>query len=296
MNTLESSFRIALDVLKARQDALVEEHYTGYGGFDAYRSHSYNGWPEEAKTEYEELLTARRIMGTQASEREEMKAGYNVEGGGMHDDWVESHPSYAVVGITHPQGGHGKLFGCKVSHTNTVSMTISTATRHRSLARDWISSGNTLIEVSMSYEQWARVISSSGREPCPVTITSLHGEHLEPPEQMSNHKIHADEFERELGSIKRLIEEHLPEVVTRLQASGTITKAERTELAGKVSQFIQRFGSGSGFQFLSEQYIKFLEEADNELKTDAEAWLQRLAEEQQVVQKLEDGKNGNSGY
>jgi hypothetical protein len=93
------------------------------------------------------------------------------------DEWnrrnrvEETHPAFGVAIITRGQGTQRTLFQSDVLHSETVSLSIHTATRGRELNRDWIHSHEKLVDVEMSLAQWGALVSSVGMgSGVPVTL------------------------------------------------------------------------------------------------------------------------------
>lgn len=83
----------------------------------------------------------------------------------------ETHPAFGMVHLTRPSASPGAvLFDSEITHQRYVSMTITAATRRRSLNRDWIHDGPRKIEVAFSEAQWAQMVSSIGSSGTSCTI------------------------------------------------------------------------------------------------------------------------------
>ena len=81
--------------------------------------------------------------------------------GGTHEDYIEEHPAYGMIGASRVSSSPGEyLFGSDFQHQHYVTVSIYGATLHRSLSRDWVSAGDQMIEVALSEAQWASFVSS----------------------------------------------------------------------------------------------------------------------------------------
>lgn len=93
----------------------------------------------------------------------------------------EVHPSYGVVNLSRVTAQPGvRLFDSSIPHTEFVSMSISGATRQRSLHHDWIFSDHApKIVVEMTMTQWGALVSSFGQgSGTPVTLRRVNGEDI----------------------------------------------------------------------------------------------------------------------
>lgn len=81
--------------------------------------------------------------------------------GGMHDDYKEEHPAYAMIGAARVSTSPGKaLFGSDFLHQHYVVVSIHEASLNRGLSSDWHHAGKLVSEVALSEAQWATFVSS----------------------------------------------------------------------------------------------------------------------------------------
>lgn len=90
----------------------------------------------------------------------------------------EVHPAFAMAQVHRISSTPGAvLFDSDIKHGEIIRLTVTRATRARSLHRDWIHSGTkTVVEVDMSMAQWAGLVSSMGTSGVPVTIRATEGD------------------------------------------------------------------------------------------------------------------------
>lgn len=76
----------------------------------------------------------------------------------------ERHPAFGLIGASRGQYGPvgATLFDSDIRHRHTVTVRISTATRHRDLSHDWHHADRRggVVEVELSEAQWASFVSS----------------------------------------------------------------------------------------------------------------------------------------
>jgi hypothetical protein len=121
---------------------------------------------------------------------------------------VESHPAYAVIGITRWQGSGHRLFGSDFTHRVGLTLTIKRAEKYRSLSNDWYHGREELIEVNMSEAQWATLVSAVGQgEGVPCTIEHLGRERVSiiPEPKETRVKQFGDEMKRRFDGIRETI-------------------------------------------------------------------------------------------
>jgi hypothetical protein len=82
--------------------------------------------------------------------------------GGHETEIEETHPAWGMIGASRVQSGPpgAVLFDSEIRHGHFVTVRIATASRRRSLNRDWLHREDEIIEVAMSEAQWASFVSS----------------------------------------------------------------------------------------------------------------------------------------
>jgi len=94
----------------------------------------------------------------------------------------KTHPSYGVLSICKQScSGNEALFGSPILHRNVIAIKIAPAELDRSLHEDRIfGRNNGLIEVHVSPQQFADILTSPNSTGTPVTIRQVNGESVEP--------------------------------------------------------------------------------------------------------------------
>lgn len=285
-NNRVQALTVVLESIDVQRNALYDE----YGKDMFMKEWNLKKLPPEVLQRHRDLVAGYRMVRDDLVEYQEMLDGYQMNDEKSHHDFKETHPAYAVIGVTRPTGGDGIFFGCQSRHDHYISLTISHASRTRGLSHDYIHAEKDIVEVHMSYEQWARVVSGAPGQACPATLRHYRGELLAAPEQMSNNTLHMKEFLEEVDQIKQMVNEVLPnEIAELLTKKGPISKAERLQVAGAINSLKGRFANGNGFSFLSKQYLEFIDKVENEFKIDAESWLKHALEQEGNDTKLIDG-------
>ena len=88
----------------------------------------------------------------------------------------EKHDSWGMVGICHQHHGGRQLFGSDVTNYNTICLRIKTAQCSRELGRDWIMGDKTLIEITLSANQFADLLTNANiGDGVPCTIEYVTG-------------------------------------------------------------------------------------------------------------------------
>lgn len=150
---------------------------------------------------------------------------------------VETHPSFGFVSVGRytcnpPQ----HFFGSAIAHHAGVSLTISTASRHRNLSNNWYFEEGELVEVNMTEAQFAELMCSFNTSGVPCTmnhvnkqVANLYQEMGVPPCPERNERKQIEEdFKREMHNITKGMAELMAKAES-FQDKPSITKADRKE-------------------------------------------------------------------
>lgn len=200
------------------------------------------------------------------------------------------HPSYATIKFSRRQGSRGAaLFGSSIHHNDTIACTISEASLTRALNKDWITSENTIIEVEMSYSQFAEAITSHNiGSGVPVTLRYLQGKGQIPDCDFVDKK---DQFSQELQT--KLNEanqksQDLIQEVTKLFQKKSITVADKKEIIKQLQALNAAINDNIVFTF--DQFNQQMDKTINEAKGEVEAFMQNKITQianQSLIEQLE---------
>lgn len=105
----------------------------------------------------------------------------------------EKHPAFGMATVHRKHGSARPLFQSDLTHSNTIVLSVTTATRHRELKTDYVHPQQELIEIEMSETQWGALVASVGGGGVPVTIRARETERHVPdlpyqPRLAENHR------------------------------------------------------------------------------------------------------------
>lgn len=90
-------------------------------------------------------------------------------GGGKEVE--ERHPAWVMVGASRVSSGGGAvLFDSEIQHQHFITVRLSSASRRRTLNRDWLHPEKEILEFAMSEAQWASFVSSMNSSGVPATL------------------------------------------------------------------------------------------------------------------------------
>lgn len=189
----------------------------------------------------------------------------------MSNATVDKHPSYAVIRVTHPTGGNGRLFGSPLLHDHRVAVEICEAESIRESSEDRVYAEKLLIRVEMSEEQYARFVAGRHTHSgVPCTLTRIGGQQIESPPMQAKVDRHyqeaRDKADEAIAMLDRLTSK-LDVLLARLPAR------TRSEVLSEVRSARQRLADHMPWvvQMMHENMTKIVEQS----KIEIEAFLRR---------------------
>jgi hypothetical protein len=183
---------------------------------------------------------------------------------------IEQHPSYAVVQISRASGTSRVLFDSSIKHGETITLSICRAERQRGLHQHWIHAKQELIEVEMSTEQFAQMVTHLNQGAgTPCTLRRLNWERIPDPPYNNPNTLFREEFKKDAARVGG----ELDEVIDDLQALIVDRKATMTsmrEILGKMKMVRQAIMSN--MPFVASQFDRHMEHTMTEAKAAVEAF------------------------
>lgn len=185
------------------------------------------------------------------------------------EDKDQEHESYGMLSLSRVSG-RVNLFGSSITHNNFVALRVNTASLRRDLSRNWYHSRNQIVEVYMSYTQFVEAITNMNTDGVPVTIHAVGGKAMEScPFDDVRDKL-STEFQDRLNVLLDSAAKAAKQAKTRLRAPGTISKAERNEIAAELYRVNQEITSN--LKFVLDSFNKQTEKSIIEAKGEIEAF------------------------
>jgi hypothetical protein len=184
--------------------------------------------------------------------------------GDQHDDYVETHPSYGMIGAFNITSHPGQaLFGSDFTHDHFVQIRISPAKLRRGHASDWIgASRDPYIEVNLSEAQWARFVSTMNRgDGVACTVSAFNGVAIPGIEPLENRRA---QFNTEVADTLQDAVRAIDDVL----GSGKLSKADRARIEKARQELTSNLG------FVAKQFDEHAEETIEQAKTEIEAHIQ----------------------
>jgi hypothetical protein len=185
----------------------------------------------------------------------------------------ETHDSWGMVGIYHQQHNGRQLFGSDVTNCNTLCLRIKTARCSRELGRDWIMGDKTLIEITLSANQFADLLTNANvGDGVPCTIEYVMGKGLI-EYQPQKPKLEIIEEERDALAEKALSDINSSiAIVKELIEKKKLSKTMGEELLFNMNRALSSL-AGGGKEFYKKQAKREVENMVVEAKRQVQSYV-----------------------
>ena len=197
------------------------------------------------------------------------KAGKNMS---PDDEKERVHESYGMIALSRVHSsGDTPFFGSKLKCKDFISIRINTGSHKRGLNSDWYHADSQIIEVRLTPSQFAEFITGMNMgDGYPCTINNFMGRSMDLPPHYSKIEEFDDEFKNKMQVTSQSINELLEDVKS-LEATGTISKGKREEIAARIRNVSQQLKSN--MPYVAKCFSEHMEKTTSEFKQEAEAYL-----------------------
>jgi hypothetical protein len=196
----------------------------------------------------------------------------------MSDDKYEKHPSYGMVQFSRVQCGgmtlQNKLFGSPLPyHLSTVRLRIMRGERHHNLSYDSFYGHEEIIEVELSPQQFADLLTSMNiGSGVPCTIRHLNGKQVEEPphDSKSEAELVRDGFDDDVKKIATDLKVQSAAIKERL-GKKNLTVEDRKFIASTLDMLVQEVEKN--LPFVLQQFVEATTRVVTSAKAEADAFL-----------------------
>ncbi len=182
------------------------------------------------------------------------------------------HESFGLLSFSRTQSNKADhLFGSSIKHQNTIVMRVHRASEHRSLYRFNHFEKEGLIEVELSYSQFAEAITAMNTQGIPCTIKRVLGQQMEKCPGESQRELFEKEFEGKVSSIANMLvslESSSNEILDR---KGGLKVADKKELKGLIFKLVQEVRAN--IPFIQSSFNEAMDKTTMEAKVELEAFM-----------------------
>ncbi len=206
----------------------------------------------------------------------------------MENNYMK-HPSYGLLQFSRMSGGLTNLFGSSIQHKDTIRLRINEGGVKRDLSTDWYCDDGRIIEVEMSYSQFAEAITSMNvGSGVPVTIRWVRGEGSIEPCPFTNKKQQfEEEFKHRLDKANETANQLILNVEKLFEEKKNLTKKDKDEILSMLTKIYQSINGNSDFVYrmFNEQMDKTTTEAKGEIEAFMQNKINSIAQAALVEQR-----------
>lgn len=185
-----------------------------------------------------------------------------------------THPAYGTILFNRAYGGKRALFGSSIEHSNVITLEL----RHAGITRDYSSDsvfGNKpIVEVEMSYSQFAEAITSFGQGtgiPCTIRYTEKDGK-IPPCDFVSKREQFTDEFKGKIEDAMNESQQLIHDVADLFSQKKSLTKVDKEAVMNKLRKLSMDIGCN--MEFVANQFNVQMDRTVMEAKGEIESFCQ----------------------
>ena len=209
-----------------------------------------------------------------------------------------THPSYGTLRFNRRhKNSKTPLFGSSIEHGDTITMEVKHADITRGLHTDWIHGKNAIVEIEMSYSQFAEAITSFGcgsGVPCTVRYSEKDGRIPECDFVNKRHQF-TDEFKNKTKNAMNESQQLIRDVTDLFSQKKTLTKTDKESILKILNKLSGNIGCN--LDFIVDQFNEQMDKTIMEAKGEIESFCQNkinsiastaLAEHKDEILKLDN--------
>jgi hypothetical protein len=190
----------------------------------------------------------------------------------MEDDITVEHESFGLLSFARTTSNIGKhLFGSSIKHSNTIHLKINACQENRGLNRYWYFPRETIINVEMSYSQFAEAIVAMNTTGVPCTIRSVLTEHMEDCPGESQRELFEKEFQGTVLALTDKLKNLKLKADELLDKKGPMKVAEKKEISHMLHMMVMEVRSN--LPFIQSSYNKAMDKTTMEAKSEIESFV-----------------------
>jgi len=191
----------------------------------------------------------------------------------MDDREVEQHESYGMIGFSRVSSSSGvNFFGSSIRSSHFIDLTIRRAERHRNLNQYWYHGGEELINVRLSPNQFAELLTSLNvGNGVPCTIQHVNRVRMGECPAVDQRQKYESEFEADVARTTQDAERILADVKRVFSDKQSIGKADRAAIVRQLESLIAHVKNG--MPFVQSQFNEAMDKTVTEAKGEVEAFV-----------------------
>lgn len=185
------------------------------------------------------------------------------------------HPAFGMIGFSRISGGESVLFGSSIKHNDRIRMTLKHGKQDRHLHGDWYSGKGKIIEIEMSYTQFAECITAMNfgdGVPCTIRYTEKDGYIPYIKENNSKREQFRNEFSDTILKAMKQVQEQIDQIQKSIDNKKNFGVKDRNEIISQLRQV--KYNIGVNLDFCVEQFDEQMDKTTLEAKGEIEAFCQ----------------------
>lgn len=185
------------------------------------------------------------------------------------------HPAFGMIGFRRITGGDNVLFGSSIKHNDRIQLTIKHGEQDRALHKDWYYGRKKIVEVEMSYSQFAECISAMNvgdGVPCTIRFTEKDGHIPAIEENNSKREQFRNEFSDTIAKAMEQIQNQINQIQESINTKKTLGIKDRKEIVSQLQHV--KHNIGSNLDFCVSQFDEQMDKSTMEAKGEIEAFCQ----------------------
>jgi len=192
----------------------------------------------------------------------------------MNDnDPIDKHESYGMIGFGRVSSSHDQnFFGSSVRCNHYIELNIQRASRRRSLNTYWYHGEEELIEVRLSPNQFAELLTTMNvGSGVPCTLQYVGGKEMTDCPAIDQRAMFENEFKSDVANSITEVEGLLSEIKEIFGAKTAIGQKDRTEIIKKLQSMVMHIKNN--MPFVQSQFNEAMDKTVVEAKSEVEAFI-----------------------
>lgn len=185
-----------------------------------------------------------------------------------------THPAYGTILFNRAHGGKRALFGSSIEHSNVITLELRHADITRDYSSDSVFGNKPIVEVEMSYSQFAEAITSFGQGtgiPCTIRYTEKDGK-IPPCDFVSKREQFTDEFKGKIEDAMNESQQLIHDVADLFSQKKSLTKVDKEAVMNKLRKLSMDIGCN--MEFVANQFNVQMDRTVMEAKGEIESFCQ----------------------
>lgn len=188
---------------------------------------------------------------------------------------IYRHPAFGMLGFKRVSGGDNVLFGSSIKHNDRIQMEIKHAEQDRTLYDDHYYGRKTIIEIEMSYSQFAECITAmnvGNGVPCTIQYTEKDGRIPAIEENNSKREQFRNEFSDTISKAMEQVQMQINQIQESIDTKKSLGVKDRKEIVSQLRQV--KYNIGCNLDFCVSQFDEQMDKSTMEAKGEIEAFCQ----------------------